>query len=194
MFQGIKVNYAGPTIVLNSWSSNHSLTFLQVCLGSLSCWKMTSLIDNIWKRFGHLNSGFCLVKMRWIAWRILAEASLAGWPPVDFCKEECSSEWSLEIVAVLIPVVEAIEQIEWWASSWERMVFFWVVERDLMVVMVKSTHSISPLGHLFGPLFPLMSTSDPHQYFSIWEHQQILMEWEHAFVTAPPFSLYPLLK
>jgi len=31
---------------------------------------------------------------------------------VDFCEEEHSLEQSLEIVAVLIPVVEAIEQIE----------------------------------------------------------------------------------
>ena len=35
-------DYAGHTMVPNSCSSSQSLTFLQVCLGLLSCWKMVS--------------------------------------------------------------------------------------------------------------------------------------------------------
>jgi len=62
--------------------------------------------------------------MRWIAWCILVGESLVGQPPVDFCKSGHSLEHSLEMVEVLIPVIEAMEQIEWPASSWERMVLF----------------------------------------------------------------------
>jgi len=49
--------------------------------------------------------------MRWIAWCILVgEAWLDT--SVDFCKSGHSLEHSLEMVEVLIPVIEAMEQIE----------------------------------------------------------------------------------
>ena len=38
-------DWGGHTMTSNSWSSNHFLAFLLVCLGSLSCWKIMSSWD-----------------------------------------------------------------------------------------------------------------------------------------------------
>ena len=62
-------------------------------------------------------------EIRWIAWWILAGESLAGRPPTDFWRSECFLEWSLDIAAVLTPVLDAMERMEWPESSWERMAF-----------------------------------------------------------------------
>ena len=54
--------------------------------------------------------------IKWTAWQMLAGESFLGQPPVDFGRVGRYSEWSLEIVLMLIPVIEAMYGVEWPSS------------------------------------------------------------------------------
>ena len=63
--------------------------------------------------------------IEWTAWQMLVGENFLGWPPVDVWRVGRYLEWSLEIVLMLIPVIEAMYGVEWPSSSWEIICCCW---------------------------------------------------------------------
>ena len=76
--------------------------------------------------------------MRCWACQILVGESFEGWPPTALGRREYYLEQSLDMADGLTPVLLTMTSPEWPESSKERMVFCWVRERGLTMMVVRN--------------------------------------------------------
>ena len=124
--------------------------------------------------------------MRCWACQILVGESFEGRPPTALGRRECCLEWSLDMADGLTPVLLAMASPELPESSKERMVFCWVREKDLTVMVVRNQE----VWELFWT-----QTYYLHVYICLYQKVMTIILWfdwdpSHQFKSEKTFPWY----